>query len=143
MNYREWTNRYKSTIDSVLGEENYFPINENDLKVFLLNNQSPEWSALLELQEKVTSFTYDEWKKFVDQALISIINKGSHDVNDLPYYDLWDKNNNPLIIAMYALFNSNEDLENTNLRSDAADVWFESSTYYRIKKQIDFILYRW
>ena len=107
------------------------------------HNQNPEWSALIYVQENVKTFFFKEWLRYIDFTLIKIIEKDSSEIEDLPYYDLWKKKTNPLIVSLYAIFNSSEKIDDTILPIGSKNLWKKSRYRTEIKNKIENILLHW
>ena len=111
--FDSWFDEYHSTIMSIFHRsidiDNDVPMTCFDKK------QNSQWSALIYIQENIKSFSFDEWMRYVDYTIKLIIDKDSSEIEDLPYYELWQNASNPLIIALYGIFQSSDTLDDANL----------------------------
>jgi hypothetical protein len=142
MIFTEWCQLYKTTVEDIGGSKNVEKKNDH-LKECFKDKMDPQWAALIDIQECVRSYTFSQWKKYVDKVLVLIVSKDSNDIEDLPYHNLWDKGYNPLIIGMYGVFNSTEDLDDTELPKNAQFIWKTSKQHQKIKNDIESILKTW
>ena len=136
--YTEWFEKYMQTIVDIFGKS--IDHNSNISKGYFDNGQDPVWSALIYIQENIKSFSFEEWTAYVDYVIKLIINKDSSEIEDQPYYELWDKLENPLVVALYAIFQSSEELDDTHLPNDAKIIWLNSKYNTEIKTKIESIL---
>ena len=107
----------------------------------------PKWTALLVIQENSLKFNFKQWKKYIDTVVLLLIDKESGDLKDLPYWELWDHKTNPLLVAMYAIYNSSEgdkiitcDKLDIKKEIDFRKTWEQSEYFNFIHKKIDFIM---
>ena len=141
MAIENWMSKYKQTVEDIFGSEEAGLSTETDVpNEALKEGLDPVWSALINIQENINSFSFDDWMKYVDYVLKIIIDKNSSEIEDLPYYDLWNNNMNPLVVSMYAIFESSERLDDTPLPEGADDIWYSSKYNQEMKSKIDYIM---
>lgn len=138
MLFAVWMEKYNQTIVEIFGND--ANISRQDALVYFENEQDPTWSALIDVQENIKSFSFEEWTRYVDCVIDLIIGKDSSEIEDLPYYELWNGLNNPLVVAMYAIFQSSETLDDTSLPHDAKEMWNSSDYKNEIKTKIEHIM---
>mgnify|MGYP001356710503 CR=1 FL=1 len=138
MPFAVWMDKYNQTIVDIFG--NNMNINSQNAFEYFNNKQDPEWSALIYIQENITAFSFDEWTTYIDYVTKLIIGKNSSEIEDLPYYELWHGLANPLLVALYAIFQSSETLADTCLPKDAYEIWNNSNYNNEIKNKIDYIM---
>jgi len=138
MLFAVWMEKYNQTIVEIFGND--ADINSQNALKYFNNEQDPIWSALIDVQENIKSFSFDEWTRYVDYVVNLIIGKDSSEIEDLPYYELWVGLNNPLVVALYAIFQSSEILDDTALPDNAKDIWNNSDYKDEIKAKIENIM---
>lgn len=138
MPFATWFEEYKKTMNDIMSSDIH--IDQQNALQYYENKQNATWSALIYIQENIKSFSFDEWTRYIDYVIKIIIGKDSSEIEDLPYYELWKELDNPLLIALYAIFHSSEILDNTLLPNDATNMWNTSSYRYEIKAKIDYIM---
>ena len=138
MPFATWFEEYKKTMNHIMNSDIH--IDQQNALQYYENKQNATWSALIYIQENIKSFSFDEWTRYIDYVIKIIIGKDSSEIEDLPYYELWKELDNPLLIALYAIFHSSEILDNTLLPNDATNMWNNSSYRYEIKTKIDYIM---
>jgi hypothetical protein len=136
-----WHCKYIDTLKKININYKNIPKIDNQKKINKLfqTTADPVWAALISLQDTQNEFDFISWKKYVNCVVDKILGKSPNDINDLPYYDLWVKNSNPLFVAFYAIFNSGEDLDKTIL-SEEEILWIDSPYYLNIRSKIDYII---
>ena len=130
--FDSWLKEYSDTILDILQNRKELKIDDEVALTYFERNQNSKWSALIYLQENIKSFSFNEWMRYVDHVIKLIIDKDSSEIEDIPYYDLWNNSMNPLVIALYAIFQSSETLDDTDLPNDANEIWDNSNNNDKI-----------
>lgn len=48
-----------------------------------------------------STLTFEQWKSTIKEVTVTLIGQPPADINDVPYWDLWIRNINPLKLGTY------------------------------------------
>ncbi len=145
LSFDHWTAQYYNVFEKIFGGN--YVVRREQLIQYFKKNYDPEWTALLIIQENERKLEFNYWKKFVDYLIFKLVRKETDEIDDLPYWDLWNQNTNPIIVGFHAVYNSYRMNDNVSIVSGSLikhinfiKMWENSKYYNLVHNKIEHII---